>query len=88
MSSVYQISKLPAETIQWLLNPDNLQQADAVPPGLENFDAVSYVASAVPIALITLGLQGIHDIGHVGSAMTNGVSSSASLNSCCFCSFS
>ena len=79
---------MPAETIQWLLNPDNLQQADAVPPGLENFDAVSYVSSAIPIALITLGLQGIHDIGHAGSAMVNGVSCFASLNFCSSSSYS
>jgi len=69
---VAEISRLPAETLQWLLNPDNLNQPDAVPPGLESFDAVSYVNAAVPIALITLGLQGIHEIGHRVAAGISG----------------
>eukprot|EP00873_Tetraselmis_striata_P035770 jgi/Tetstr1/456034/TSEL_000328.t1 len=66
------ISKLPAETLQWLLNPDNLNKPDAVPPGLEDFDAVSYVAAALPIAVYVLGLQGMHEVGHRLAALVNG----------------
>lgn len=69
---VAEISKLPAETLQWLLNPDNLNKVDAVPPGLEDFDAVGFVAAAWPIALCVLGLQGTHDVGHRIAALING----------------
>jgi len=69
---VAEISKLPAETLQWLLNPDNLNKPDAVPPGLEDFDAVSYVAAALPIAVYVLGLQGMHEVGHRLAALVNG----------------
>jgi len=69
---VAEISKLPPETLQWLLDPDNLNRVDAVPPGLDNFDAVHYVESAIPIMLIVLGLQGVHEIGHRASALVNG----------------
>ena len=42
------INKLPAETLAWFSNPDNLN-SDPLPPGLENWDPPSYNQTALPV---------------------------------------
>jgi hypothetical protein len=49
------------EIVDWLANPDNLN-AESLPPFIENFDALPYLESALPIAGAVLGVNVLHDL--------------------------
>ena len=51
------------EIIEWLANPDAFQ-ADALPKFVEEYDAVPYLLSAVPIAAGVMGVQLAHELAH------------------------
>jgi len=57
------ITRLPAETLQWFANPANLN-SDQLPPGLENWDPTEYFESSLPIAAAVLGVNLSHELGH------------------------
>ncbi|KAK9822249.1 hypothetical protein WJX81_006259 [Elliptochloris bilobata] len=60
---VANVSKLPKEILEWLSNPDALQ-ADVLPKFVEEYDAVPYLLSALPIAAAVMGTQVVHEIAH------------------------
>jgi len=65
------IGLLPRETLLWLANPDNLANAsglELLPPGLENYDPVPFMASAATVSTLALLPQLAHEIGHAVSA--------------------
>ena len=66
------INKLPAETLAWFANPDNLN-SDQLPPGLENWDPTSYIETALPVLSGLLAVQVAHEAGHRIAAAINGV---------------
>lgn len=49
------------EVLDWLSRPENLQ-ADSLPPFIENFDAVPYIISALPISGSVLGINVLHEV--------------------------
>ena len=51
------------EVIEWLANPENLN-AEKLPPFIENFDAVPYLLSGLPIAGTVLGINLLQEIAH------------------------
>ena len=51
------------EIIEWLANPDAFQ-ADALPKFVEEYDAVPYLLSALPIAAGVMGVQLAHELAH------------------------
>ncbi|CAL8466800.1 g6336 [Coccomyxa elongata] len=55
------VSLLPKEILDWLSRPENLQ-ADSLPPFIENFDAVPYIISALPISGSVLGINVLHEV--------------------------
>lgn len=61
------------ETLEYFANPDNLNTADVLPPGLANWDPAPYLASAIPIALSVIGVNFVHEIGHRIAAFIRGV---------------
>ena len=66
------ITKLPAETLAWFSNPDNLN-SDQLPPGLENWDPTSYIETALPVLSGLLAVQVAHEAGHRIAAAIKGV---------------
>lgn len=51
------------ETLDWLARPENAA-ADALPPGLADWDPIPYLTAAFPIAVSTYGIQIVHEAGH------------------------
>ena len=51
------------EIIEWLANPDAFQ-ADALPKFVEEYDAVPYLLSALPIAAAVMAVQLAHELAH------------------------
>ena len=66
------ITKLPAETLAWLSNPENVD-SNMVPPGLENWDPTSYIETALPVLSGLLAVQVAHEAGHRIAAAIKGV---------------
>lgn len=66
------VGLLPKETLQWLSNPSNLN-ADVLPPGLENFDPLPWLQSAVTVGGAALLPQLAHEIGHAVAAGLKGL---------------
>ena len=66
------ITKLPAETLAWFSNPDNIN-SDQLPPGLENWDPTAYIETAVPVLSGLLAVQVAHEAGHRIAAAIKGV---------------
>ena len=61
-------------------DPAGLAASDgSLPPFVANFDAASFVASALPIAAMVLGVQAAHELGHAVVAALRGVKASAPL---------
>ena len=51
------------ETIEWLSHPENYDP-DITPPGLENFDPIPILMSALPITTSVAIVQFSHEIAH------------------------
>jgi len=66
------VGLLPKETLLWLANPENLN-ADILPPGLENFDPLPFVESAIKVGGATLVPQLAHELGHIIAALALGI---------------
>lgn len=66
------VGLLPRETLLWLANPENLN-ADILPPGLENFDPLPFVESAIMVGGTTLVPQLAHEVGHIIAALALGI---------------
>ena len=74
------VARLPPEVVEWLADPAGLAASDgSLPPFVANFDAASFVASALPIAAMVLGVQAAHELGHAVVAALRGVKASAPL---------
>ncbi len=62
---VAEISKLPPETMSWLQQAGDVDLPEGVlPPGLEDFDSVTYVEAALPITIGVMAASVGHEIGH------------------------
>ncbi len=48
---------------EWFSNPANFE-SNELPPGLENWDPISYFSTAAPIFSAVLGVNVTHEIGH------------------------
>ena len=68
------------EILEWLSQPDALQ-ADSLPKFVEEFDAVPYLLSALPIAGAVMGTQAAHELAHRIVAARKGVRARPS--ACC-----
>ncbi len=68
------------EILEWLSQPDALQ-ADSLPKFVEDFDAVPYLLSALPIAGAVMGTQAAHELAHRIVAARKGVRARPS--ACC-----
>ena len=55
------------ETLEWLANAGSADP-NILPPGLENWDPVPFLASAAPISLSVFSIQFLHDLGHRAAA--------------------
>lgn len=66
------VGLLPKETLQWLANPTNLN-AEGLPPGLENFDPLPWLQSAVSVGGAALLPQLAHELGHAVAAGMKGI---------------
>ena len=51
------------ETVDWLARPENYDP-DLAPPGLEGFDPVPFLLSALPISTSVMVTQFAHELGH------------------------
>ena len=63
------------EVIEWLAKPENLQQADNLPPFIENLDVGAYVSTALPIAGFVLGVNVLDEVVQRGVALQRKVPS-------------
>jgi len=62
---VAEVSKLPPETMSWLQQAGDVELPEgALPPGLENFDSVAYVESALPVTIGVMAASVGHEVGH------------------------
>jgi membrane-associated protease RseP (regulator of RpoE activity) len=66
------VGLLPKETLQWLANPANLN-SEMLPPGLETFDPVPWVQSALAVGGAALLPQLAHEVGHAVTAGMKGI---------------
>lgn len=66
------VGLLPKETLLWLANPDNIN-SDILPPGLENFDPLPFVESAMKVGGASLIPQLAHELGHAIAAIALGI---------------
>ncbi len=57
------------EVLEWLAKPENLQQADNLPPFIESLDVGAYVATALPIAGFVLGVNVLDEVVQRGVAL-------------------
>ncbi len=57
------------EVLEWLAKPENLQQADNLPPFIEGLDVGAYVATALPIAGFVLGVNVLDEVVQRGVAL-------------------
>ena len=64
------------EVLEWLAKPENLQQADNLPPFIENVDVGAYVATALPIAGFVLGVNVLDEVVQRGVALQKKVPAS------------
>ena len=55
--------------IDWLAKPENLQQTDNLPPFIENLDIGAYIATALPIAGLVLGVNVLDELVQRGVAL-------------------
>lgn len=69
------VGLLPKETLAWLSNPANLNASDPtiLPPGLENYDPLPFLQSAVTVSGLALLPQFAHEIGHIVTAAVKGL---------------
>lgn len=69
------VGLLPKETLLWLANPENLSgdAANLLPPGLEDFDPLPFLESAVKVGGFTLLPQLAHEAGHLIAALALGI---------------
>lgn len=69
------VGLLPRETLLWLANPENLSgdAANLLPPGLEDFDPLPFLESAVKVGGYTLLPQLAHEVGHVVAGLALGI---------------
>ena len=66
------VGLLPKETLLWLANPQTLN-AEGLPPGLENFDPLPWIQSAISVGGAALLPQFAHDLGHAVAAGVKGI---------------
>lgn len=55
--------------LEWLAKPENLQQADNLPPFIESLDVGAYAAAALPIAGFVLGINVLDEVVQRGVAL-------------------
>ena len=55
--------------LEWLAKPENLQQADNLPPFIEGLDVGAYVSTALPIAGFVLGVNVLDEVVQRGVAL-------------------
>jgi len=66
------VGLLPKETLAWLANPANIN-SDMLPPGLETFDPVPFLQSAIKVGGAALLPQLAHELGHAVVAGMKGL---------------
>ena len=74
---VAEVSRLPAETAEWLARGaaglDTTLAPGELPPGLEGFDSAAYVEGAFPVFSGIFAVAMAHEVGHTVAALARNV---------------
>jgi Zn-dependent protease len=74
---VAEVSRLPAETVEWLARGaagvDTTLAPGELPPGLEGFDSAAYVEGAFPVFAGIFAAAAAHEVGHTLAALARNV---------------